>query len=361
MLLKWSSAFHAERSETETDQIKEDTKVEIRFSYNTSSGRKDLCLPATVQWTGDDGFGVAFDSYDNTISEFITQQSTSTDNNHLSAPLNETNDSLVSDQPSKLPYVAFAKIRQLERRILILGVPTLFFCLMLLISFGIYIFNIQTQLAEFEATLEQTMERLNSMDLSSIPINSDMQSSIDAISSRLAQVEENLAKIEQTPISHEHVVSGTSAEQSEIKAAPVEPDQLTDAPAPEALSKGSDQNQAVTDEASETQPENDAITAAPQSHPVVETITKEAELTASSGGLWSINLITLRNKDSIQQLADKATSQGIPTTITTIKIKDQTLYQLKVTGFKSSADAKSYANVAEAKLGLKNSWISRMD
>jgi hypothetical protein len=78
--------------------------------------------------------------------------------------------------------------------------------------------------------------------------------------------------------------------------------------------------------------------------------------TASSG--WTVNLASSNRLEDAKRSANSFTQKGIPVTISTFTVKNQTRYRLQVKGFKTREEAAAYANKAKDVLKLNSVWIN---
>ncbi len=76
-----------------------------------------------------------------------------------------------------------------------------------------------------------------------------------------------------------------------------------------------------------------------------------------SGG-WTVNLASSNRLEDAKKSANSFTQKGIPVTISTFTVKNQTRYRLQVKGFKTREEAAAYANKAKETLKLNSVWIN---
>jgi uncharacterized protein YoxC len=78
---------------------------------------------------------------------------------------------------------------------------------------------------------------------------------------------------------------------------------------------------------------------------------------AASGG-WTVNLASSNRLDEAKKSANSYTQKGVPVTISTTTVKNQTRYRLQVKGFKTKEEAAAYAAKAKDILKLDSVWIN---
>jgi hypothetical protein len=75
------------------------------------------------------------------------------------------------------------------------------------------------------------------------------------------------------------------------------------------------------------------------------------------GGPWLINLISSRDQAYVTRYAARARAKGISTEIINAEVKGREYWRLQVTGFKTMAEAKYFAEPIKEELGLRDVWI----
>jgi hypothetical protein len=75
-------------------------------------------------------------------------------------------------------------------------------------------------------------------------------------------------------------------------------------------------------------------------------------------GGWTVNLVSSNKLDDAKKTAAQFTQKGIPVTISSYKVKNETRYRLQVKGFKSKDEAAAYGNKAKDTLKLNSVWIN---
>jgi hypothetical protein len=83
--------------------------------------------------------------------------------------------------------------------------------------------------------------------------------------------------------------------------------------------------------------------------------TKATSPQTSSG--WTVNLGSSNRLEDAKKSAAQFAQKGIPVSISSVTVKNETRYRLQVKGFKTKDEAKAYADKAEATLKLK-AWIN---
>jgi gas vesicle protein len=81
-----------------------------------------------------------------------------------------------------------------------------------------------------------------------------------------------------------------------------------------------------------------------------------AKSQANSG--WTVNLASSNQLADAKKSAASYAQKGVPVTISTFTVKNQTRYRLQVKGFKSKDEAAAYANKAKDTLKLNSVWIN---
>jgi hypothetical protein len=88
----------------------------------------------------------------------------------------------------------------------------------------------------------------------------------------------------------------------------------------------------------------------------------ETELLTGGGvlsidGQWSVNLMSLSNNSSIQPVRDRLAKAGYATEIQEIDMNGNNWYRIKVVGFKSKEDARTFADTIDGAYGITRPWI----
>lgn len=96
-------------------------------------------------------------------------------------------------------------------------------------------------------------------------------------------------------------------------------------------------------------------TAAPAKVPAA----KDKPEQSAAGEEWVVNIASSSHDQAMQDMAAKLQAQGIPVERHTLTIEGDLMYRLRVPGFATSAEARSYARKLEKESGLKGGWISR--
>jgi hypothetical protein len=86
--------------------------------------------------------------------------------------------------------------------------------------------------------------------------------------------------------------------------------------------------------------------------PPVSTTTAQA----SSG--WTVNLASSNRLEDAKKTAARFTQKGVPVSISSVTVKNETRYRLQVKGFKTKDEAAAYANKAKDTLKLNAVWIN---
>lgn len=84
---------------------------------------------------------------------------------------------------------------------------------------------------------------------------------------------------------------------------------------------------------------------------------KAATKTTESGG-WTVNLASSNQLDDAKKTANSYAQKGVPVTISSTTVKNQTRYRLQVKGFKTKEEATAYGNKAKEMLNLNSVWIN---
>jgi len=90
-----------------------------------------------------------------------------------------------------------------------------------------------------------------------------------------------------------------------------------------------------------------------------ETTPPASTRTVNNGGPWIINLLSSRKRQDAEELAVKATENGIPVEINKAIIKGREYWRLQITGFSNAREARAYAESVKPKLGIEEVWIFR--
>jgi cell division septation protein DedD len=76
-------------------------------------------------------------------------------------------------------------------------------------------------------------------------------------------------------------------------------------------------------------------------------------------GRWLINLASFADKRDADRFAKRAQSRNVDVDQNQVTVKGRSYWRVQVTGFPSAAEARAHASLVEAKLGLKETWITR--
>ena len=79
----------------------------------------------------------------------------------------------------------------------------------------------------------------------------------------------------------------------------------------------------------------------------------------SVGGHWAVNLISLNKLTSAKSIQVNLSIAGYATEIQKIKIKQRDWYRLRVLGFKTREDARTFADIIDGSYGIQRPWIAR--
>lgn len=99
--------------------------------------------------------------------------------------------------------------------------------------------------------------------------------------------------------------------------------------------------------------------ARPASTAPVSQASKATTATASQGGAWSINLISLSNEKDARSEMERLRKQGVRVEMRAAEHQGRTWYRLQVPGFESREGAKAYITTIEQQTGIANAWVSR--
>lgn len=80
---------------------------------------------------------------------------------------------------------------------------------------------------------------------------------------------------------------------------------------------------------------------------------------AIPGEEWVVNVAASSSEQAMAALATKLKSKGVPVERQILTIDGDLMYRLRVPGFASSTEARSYARRIDSQYGLKGAWISR--
>jgi len=81
--------------------------------------------------------------------------------------------------------------------------------------------------------------------------------------------------------------------------------------------------------------------------------------TTKESGPWVINLVSLPHKIDVERFLEKAESRGVDADLYQVTVKGKTYWRVHVSGFASSTEAKSHADMIKEKLGLKDVWVAK--
>jgi len=241
--------------------------------------------------------------------------------------------------------------------LLFIGLPALLVGVGLLIAILIYLSGIGSRLDALEqATADLSREQTQ---LRNDPTTDDeLEQTVAAISARLDGVVNRLDELARKPPSQ----GPASPTAPDVANAPENTTTATPAlPQPETRVPKEQTAPAESEEAP-APAVKPTVPAAPveSSSDDVETESKPLASVPLPGeeGPWSVNLISLKNKEVCDRLAARARSLDIPVEQSEIERDGETFWRLRVTGFASAADARAYAETAKTKLGLKEVWIT---
>ncbi|MGD2112507.1 MAG: SPOR domain-containing protein [Gammaproteobacteria bacterium] len=80
---------------------------------------------------------------------------------------------------------------------------------------------------------------------------------------------------------------------------------------------------------------------------------------AMTGAEWVVNVASSSREQAMKDLASRLKEQGIPVERQALTIEGDLMYRLRVPGFATSDTARNYASKLDKEHGLKGAWISR--
>jgi cell division septation protein DedD len=103
-------------------------------------------------------------------------------------------------------------------------------------------------------------------------------------------------------------------------------------------------------------------TAASAKAPAVPAKAPDAKVKAEqavAGEEWVVNIASSSHEQAMLDMAAKLREQGIPVERQALTIEGDLMYRLRVPGFATSAEARSYAGKLDKEFGLRGGWVSR--
>jgi len=103
-------------------------------------------------------------------------------------------------------------------------------------------------------------------------------------------------------------------------------------------------------------------TAASAKVPAVPAKAPDAKVKAEqavAGEEWVVNIASSSHEQAMLDMAAKLREQGIPVERQALTIEGDLMYRLRVPGFATSAEARSYAGKLDKEFGLRGGWVSR--
>ncbi|MGH8553601.1 MAG: SPOR domain-containing protein, partial [Methylococcales bacterium] len=86
---------------------------------------------------------------------------------------------------------------------------------------------------------------------------------------------------------------------------------------------------------------------------------KGREKRQSSGGDWSVNLMSFPDEAVAKKQVENMSRKGISAAIQRTNISGKNWYRVRIPGFKSKQEAQDYSESVVRKLGLSGTWVSR--
>ena len=96
-----------------------------------------------------------------------------------------------------------------------------------------------------------------------------------------------------------------------------------------------------------------------QTVPVSAPAARDQASPVVAGEEWVVNIASSSHEEAMQEMAAKLQAQGIPVERHALTIEGDLMYRLRVPGFATGAEARSYARKLDKEFGLKGGWISR--
>ena len=79
----------------------------------------------------------------------------------------------------------------------------------------------------------------------------------------------------------------------------------------------------------------------------------------SPASLWTVNLVTLTDRNNAKQAYDQLRTAGVAPLIQEVELKGKTVYRLSVDGFATRGAAEKFVKKATENFGFKSGWIRK--
>ena len=90
----------------------------------------------------------------------------------------------------------------------------------------------------------------------------------------------------------------------------------------------------------------------------------ETELLSGGGvltieGRWAVNLMSLNSEAATRPVTETLSNAGYATDVEQVKIKEKSYFRIRVSGFKTREDAKTFADTIEGLFEIRQPWVVR--
>jgi len=328
--------------------------VEIRLSLRRlGDARESLSLSAVVRHIQEDGIGVEFQRPEPQLANLIGSSSIG-ENDKLNAsiaPAKGAFSSIRSRKPGAglqeegqtPPGWGEASWQDLGRMSLHWRVLMLTLTAAVLIGAYSWVIRLSDRLNTLDATMSGQARQIESLR--------DRLAEHKELESKLAQLNMRMQRLAHTLAAQEQRLNGMAPpRQAQVPAvdSALVATTLSRAPVPD-----SERPDPGTPVASDS-PRHSRARAEPAADGAVA---PQADVAASPTGAWVINLLSSPNWAAVERFAGQARAQDIAVEQRRVRIKGREFWRVQVSGFATAEVARSYAESAQPKLGLKDVWI----
>jgi len=166
-----------------------------------------------------------------------------------------------------------------------------------------------------------------------VPRNEELTKGLEFINARMQELSESVARLEEKILNMHALV-----------------DSVTASVAPEA----GESSAAVT-----TDVEQGATLVTKESAMATFEVSPDVQVPAAAKGkgTWVVNLASLPSKDAADHFSARAQSRGVQVEQRRVTVQGKEYWRIQLTKFPTAKEARSYADLAKEKLGLKEVWI----
>ena len=198
------------------------------------------------------------------------------------------------------------------------------------------------QLSDTVTALSATVDKSETVNDTIIAgLRQEHRAGIEALEARLTALQQQLARVTGTAATSEPSPAIKPVSSPVKPASPAVKSTTAKVPAPPA-----------------EQPATAKLPASPVEQPATAKLPAVGDL-AAPGEEWVVNVAASSQEQAMRDMAAKLQGQGIPVERQTFTIEGDLMYRLRVPGFATSAEARSYAGKLDKEFGLRGGWVSR--